>query len=307
MLEPMDHRLQSGPTMAMAMTAAAAAWTVIEGGAVEAMPVDDLSASGERPVAAALVPTIPRLVDCLGVAVASATFEDVAAWFFAAARTRARDARVMYFANAHTMNLAWSDRAFRAVLDRADIVLNDGLGLDIYGRLGGRRFRENLNGTDLLPRLFAQADPARPLRVFLYGATAGRAEKAARNIEARFPGVAVVGTMHGYERTSVIEVINEACADVVLVGMGNPVQERWIDENKSLLDVGVVVGVGALVDFLSGEVARAPVWVRRLRCEWAYRLLREPKRLFTRYVLGNPAFLVRSVAYLAFGARPLGG
>ncbi len=249
-------------------------------------------------------PVFDRGVDCFGIPVAVATWDELRSWFFESVETRARDPRVVYFANAHTLNLAWNDSEFRAVLGRADVVLNDGIGVDIYSRLAGRRFSENFNGTDLLPRLFASADPARPLRVFLYGARKGRAEKAAKNIEARFPGVKVVGTMDGYARSSVIETINEACPDVVLVGMGNPIQEKWIDENKSLLDVGVVMGVGALIDFLSGEIERAPSWVRSIRLEWAYRLVREPKRLFARYVLGNPAFLVRSFLYLGFGVKP---
>ncbi len=339
--ELLDHSLQNLALMAMAATATkVTAWAVIEGGAGEE-PIsvdvlsgeDALSQSGERPIVrggeSAVVPSrtsyvaeiapsyrpsyvgpIPQLpafertVDCFGVAVTSSTFAQVRSWFYAAVASRGVYPRVMYFANAHTMNLAWTDESFRDVLGRADVVLNDGIGLDLYGKLAGRRFDENLNGTDLLPRLFAAADAASPLRVFLYGAAPGRAEKAAKNIEARFPNVRVVGVTHGYERTSVVEDINEACADVVLVGMGNPVQERWIDENKYLLDVGVVVGVGALIDFLSGEVSRAPAWIRKARCEWIYRLLREPKRLFGRYVLGNPAFLARTVAYLAIGIRP---
>lgn len=324
----------------MAMAAkkvAATAWTVIEGG-VTAEPVsvdalseyDALSQSGMRPAVRFFdeevetttrpsgtsstrpsyigpVPTLPTLetVDCFGVGVASATFEQVRAWFYGAIAKRDVAPRTMYFANAHTMNLAWQDECFRDVLNRADVVLNDGIGLDIYGKLAGRRFLENLNGTDLLPRLFAAADAARPLRVYLYGAAPGRAAKAAKNIEARFPNVKVVGVTHGFERSNaVVEEINEACADVVLVGMGNPVQERWIDENKVLLDVGVIAGIGALVDFFSGEVTRAPEWVRAARCEWIYRLVREPKRLFARYVLGNPAFLARTLAYLGLGLRP---
>ncbi len=323
----------------MAMAAkrvAATAWTVIEGGlAAEPVSVDALSEhdalsqsgmrpairfddelepsarpaglSSTRPSYIGPVPTLPTLatVDCFGVGVASATFEQVRTWFYGAVAKRDVAPRAMFFANAHTMNLAWRDECFRDVLNRADVVLNDGVGLDIYGKLAGRRFVENLNGTDLLPRLFAAADATSPLRVYLYGAAPGRAAKAARNIEARFPNVKVVGVTHGFERGSaVVEEINEACADVVLVGMGNPVQERWIDENKVLLDVGVVAGVGALLDFFSGEVPRAPAWVRAARCEWIYRLGCEPTRLFERYVLGNPAFLARALAYLGLGIRP---
>jgi exopolysaccharide biosynthesis WecB/TagA/CpsF family protein len=278
----------------------------------EQSDVAELSESGERPVARASslrlvsreAPAFDRALDCFGVPVSFATWESIYRWFFESARSRSRLPKVMYFANAHTLNLAWNDAEFRSILGRADAVLNDGIGVDVYARLAGAAFAGNFNGTDLFPRLFACADPARPLRVFLYGAAPGRAEKAARNIEKRFPGVRVVGTMDGYSRTSAIEIINEACPDVLLVGMGNPIQEQWIDENRSLLDVGLVAGVGALIDFLSGEIDRAPQIVRALRCEWLYRLACEPRRMFRRYVLGNPAFLLRTVLYVGFGVAP---
>ena len=276
----------------------------------------DLNQSGERAIVSLppresilrlkqSAPSFAAQVDCMGIPVANGTWEQVKEWFFASALTRGREPRVMYFANAHTCNVAWSDPDFRAILGRADLVLNDGIGLEIYARLAGVRFNQNFNGTDLLPRLFAETTPEKELRVFLYGAEKGRAEKAAKKIEERFPNVRIVGTLDGFARgESVLEAINEACADVLLVGMGNPIQERWIDENRDLLDVGIVAGVGALIDFLSGEVVRAPSWMRSLRCEWLYRLAREPKRLFKRYVMGNPAFLARSVAYLGLGIAP---
>jgi exopolysaccharide biosynthesis WecB/TagA/CpsF family protein len=214
----------------------------------------------------------------------------------------------MYFANAHTLNLAWSDPAYREVLNRAHVVLNDGVGLDLYAKLVNASFLENCNGTDLFPRLFAEARREAPLRVFLFGGARGRAARAAANIEARFPGVRVVGHLHGYGRDGVVSTINASGADVVLVGMGNPLQEKWIDENLASLQVGVVAGVGALIDFLSGEVSRAPAFVRTVRCEWLYRLAREPRRMFRRYVLGNPTFLVRSFMYAFLGhGRALAG
>lgn len=241
-------------------------------------------------------------VDCLGVPVACARFEAVREWFFTAIEQRS--ARSLYFVNAHTLNLAWGDPQFREILGRGDLVLNDGIGLAIYARLAGRRFDYNFNGTDLLPAMFEAAVPARPLGVFLYGAVPGRAELAARNVEQRFRGVQIVGAVDGFVRDGVIERINAASPDVLLVGMGNPLQERWIDQHRAQLDVGVVAGIGALIDFLSGATARAPSWIRAAQMEWAFRLALEPKRMWRRYVLGNPVFLGRSAAYLGGVARP---
>lgn len=122
--------------------------------------------------------------------------------------------------------------------------------------------------------------------MFLYGAAPGRAAKAAAALEARYPGVKVVGTIDGCTRVSVLEAVNEACADVLLVGLGQPTQERWIDENRALLDVGVVAGVGALFEVLSGE--------------------REPRRPFARHLLGCLSFVVRMLVYLGLGLGPCG-
>ena len=254
---------------------------------------NDLSQSGERAIVRdsylGLVdesPAFETALDCFGVPVSLATWEGIYRWFFEAARSRGRMAKVLYFANAHTLNLAWSNVAFRSALRRADVVLNDGVGMQMYSRLAGSPFAASFDGSDLFPRLFACASPATPLRVFLYGAAPGRAEKAARQIEARYPGVRVVGTMDGSSRSSAIEIINEACADVLLVGMGHPLQEQWIDENRSLLDVGLVAGVGGLIDSFSGNGDR------------------ESRGLFARYVLAAPAFILRAILYVGFGIAP---
>jgi exopolysaccharide biosynthesis WecB/TagA/CpsF family protein len=243
-------------------------------------------------------------VDCFGISVARVDWDQVRAWFFAAVERR--DASTLYFVNAHTLNLAWGDADYRAIVARGDLVLNDGLGLDIYGRLAGSRFGDNWNGTDLTPRLLAAADPKRPLRVFLYGSVPGRAEAAAKNIVRDHPGVEIVGTIDGFQRDGVIARINAASPDVLLVGMGNPVQERWIDAHRHELEVGVAAGIGALIDFLSGAIPRAPEWIRELQLEWAFRLGLEPRRLFRRYVIGNPLFIARTAGYLRLGLRPRG-
>ena len=253
-------------------------------------------------------PETPRWpnVDCLGVRVAQPTWDELKSWFFASAQPNDRRAvpGTLSIVNAHTLNLAFHDQNYRDVLNRSDVVLNDGLGLDLYGRLAGAPFAYNFNGTDLFPRLFREANV--PIRVFLYGGAQGRADRAATVIESRYPNVRVVGARHGFIQESAVEAINAANPDVLLVGLGNPRQELWIDERRDQLHVGVAAGVGALIDFFSGAVPRAPELVRRVRMEWAYRLAREPRRLFRRYVLGNPVFLFRSARYLASRRRRSG-
>ena len=241
-------------------------------------------------------------VDCLGVSVAKATWDDVTAFVFSSVKQR--ETRTVYFANAHTLNLATTDADFRGVLGRADLVLNDGIGLAIYARMAGTTFHENFNGTDLLPRLFAEASARRaPLRVFLYGAKPGRAEKAAAAIRSRYDTVEIVGILDGYQREGVVEAIAASNADVLLVGMGNPLQEKWIDAHRADLHVGVAFGIGALIDFLSGEIYRAPKVIRAMRIEWLFRFAQEPTRLAGRYLKGNPLFLARSVVHIAKTGR----
>jgi exopolysaccharide biosynthesis WecB/TagA/CpsF family protein len=239
-------------------------------------------------------------VDCLGVHVALLTWEQFARWFDEQrARPWGPPAR-LYIVNAHTLNLAWGQPAFRELLNQGSLVLNDGVGLEMATALAGVRFPYNFNGTDLFPRIFSDlASPERTLRLFLYGARPGRADAVAQLLHQRYPGVQVVGTVDGYQQddSAIVARINEAAADLLLVAKGNPLQEEWIHTHAPQLQVRVVAGVGALLDFLSGSVPRAPVWMRRAKMEWVYRLAVEPRRMFRRYVLGNPLFLARALYY----------
>ena len=165
-------------------------------------------------------------------------------------------------------------------------VVNDGIGMDLAAWLvHGRRFAENLNGTDFIPRMATRS--RRPLRFFLLGARPGVAERAARHLESAL-GQEVAGTCDGYDGYAragdgLVDSINASGADVVLVDFGNPAQETWILEHCDACDAPLMFGVGALLDFLSGNARRAPPWVRRLHLEWLYRLACEPRRLLRRY------------------------
>ncbi|SDP79386.1 beta-1,4-glucosyltransferase [Rhodoferax sp. OV413] len=178
------------------------------------------------------------------------------------------------------------------------ILVNDGIGLDIACKLvHGQRFRDNLNGTDFLPYLFKNL--AAPYKIFLLGGKPGVAEKAISAIEQN-SNKQVVGCLDGYSKLSPAEQcarINQSGADIVLVAMGNPLQEEWIRANMASLDAQLFVGVGALFDFLSGGVQRAPRWVQQIRCEWLFRLLQEPTRLMRRYTIDIARFLFVCLRY----------
>lgn len=212
--------------------------------------------------------------------------------------------RIIAFGNANLLNCARRDKNVREAL-RQFLVLNDGVGTDIASRvLYGAKFPENLNGTDFVPYLLSQLP--RSLRIFLLGAKPGIAERAASMLERRFPRHRVVGTRDGFgdiDAPELIEAIRSSNADVLLVGLGNPRQELWLARHFAVTDCTLGIAVGALFDFMAGDVSRAPVWVRSARLEWLYRFCLEPRRLASRYLLGNPRFLSSVVALWWSGAR----
>ena len=200
---------------------------------------------------------------------------------------------VFGFANAHTVNLARVDLKFRAALSNI-VLFNDGIGVSIASWiLSGQGFEENCNGTDLTSRLLSAL--TRPTKVFLFGARPGIAEKARDKIHEQFPMAQIVGCHHGYIDQGQYEVIRDLIkqsgAELVLVALGQPTQEFW-SISQGLQSGAVPVAIGAYLDFISGTITRAPVFVRRIKMEWLWRLLLEPRRLAKRYIYGNVAFLV---------------
>jgi exopolysaccharide biosynthesis WecB/TagA/CpsF family protein len=201
-----------------------------------------------------------------------------------------RESHQIVIANAHTLNLAWVDLGYRRLLQRAALVLRDGIGVELAAALRGRRLAYNFIGTDFVPRLLGDLS----VGVFLYGSAPGVAEAAARVLSAGNPALRVLGVEHGFvDAESVVARVAAAAPDVLLVALGNPLQERWIEANLPRLNARVAIGVGALFDNLAGRVPRAPLWMRWMRCEWVFRLWLEPGRMWRRYVLGNPLFLWR--------------
>lgn len=202
------------------------------------------------------------------------------------------------FCNARTALLAFRSQTYRTTLSQM-LVLNDGLGLDIASLiLTGRRFRENMNGTDFVPRLLSRLEG--PYRIFLLGAASDVVPVAARQLALLLPHHEIVGYHDGYfsaeAEPGIIERINGAAVDILLIGMGNPHQEEFIVRHAGRLQCKLVVGVGALFDFTAGRFPRAPLWVRKARLEWLHRLFCEPRRLLKRYTIEPFIFLSYVVA-----------
>lgn len=237
----------------------------------------------------------------LGLDVVDAGTEPTVSWLLDGTRRR------VAFLNAHCANVMARDPDYAQAMRSADAVLPDGIGVELAARMTGKRLTENLNGTDLTPRLLRGA-AARGQSVFLFGAGEGVAAKAAARLRRDIPGLAVAGTLDGFEDArddeDVIARINASGADILLVAMGVPKQDRWLARNAGRLQPTLFLGVGALFDFLAGRVRRAPAPVRRARLEWAWRLALEPRRMARRYLLGNATFMARA-ARQALGSLPL--
>lgn len=197
------------------------------------------------------------------------------------------------FLNAHCFNVAQENPEYRFALDRCTYLLNDGIGIDLAARLIGVRFEENLNGTDLIPELLAFM-AGKGMSVFFFGARPEVIREAVSRIEQQFPGLVIAGYSHGFVSSpeSIVEQVNASGADAVILGLGVPRQELWVDQHFDKLEnARLCVSGGAFFDFVSGTVRRAPKFMRRLKLEWFFRLLQEPKRLFPRYIFGNVIFL----------------
>ena len=233
-------------------------------------------------------------IDVLGIPVAKLTPEAALAEV-----SRIHDSgmpSLVAYANAHTLNLASTDPAYKQVLLRAPIVLNDGSGIAIAARVNGDRFPANLNGSDFNPLILGLA-AERTWPVYFLGARPGVAERAAQAMKARYPALQVAGCRDGYwgrdEHDSVAAAIRATGASLVMAALGNPLQEKWLDAHLPATGARIGVGVGAFFDFAAGEVPRAPAWMNRWGIEWIFRLAQEPRRLWRRYVVGNPVFLAR--------------
>jgi beta-1,4-glucosyltransferase len=211
-------------------------------------------------------------------------------------RLQADRKTVLVFANT---NFVLQCQPIRNWLNGDDVIIvNDGIGMDIASLLKhGKRYKDNLNGTDFMPLLFKTFTQRHKL--FLLGGKSGVAEKAGDAIEQQ-TGQLVVGCADGYchiDPSALCARINASGADIVLVAMGNPIQEEWIRQHMGTLNARLFVSVGALFDFLSGDVQRAPQWVQKIRFEWLYRLTREPRRLAQRYTLDLARFLFLCLRY----------
>lgn len=203
--------------------------------------------------------------------------------------------------NAEIVYQAQEDPDLMRIINEADLVTPDGIGIVWAGQKLGYPFKERVTGIDLLYQLCAEA-AKEGWRVYLLGAAPGVAAEAGRKLCCAYPGLQICGCHDGYftdqEMESLTAEMKEAHPDLLFVALGAPKQEFWIRQYKELLDVPILIGVGGSFDVVAGIKERAPQWMIKANLEWLYRLLKEPSRFKRQLALPKFAWLILKRKYL---------
>ena len=273
-------------------------------------PIMTSEASSSLPFLQAQIPaSMPLLSDprlpepprfhLSGVPIDRVTLDYAVAWVLQALKNRKRDTPLLIVGpNAQLVTLAARLPRFAAALRSASLSVPDGISIVLAAGLLGRPLPERVTGGDLMERLCIEA-ARHNLSVFFLGGLPGAAEMTARKFERLNPGFRTAGTCcppPGFENDSaecarIRRHITDAKPDLLCVAFGAPRQEIWMHENCATLPIGAAIAVGAALDTQAGLRKRAPKWTHKLGLEWLYRLLREPQRLWRRYLIGNPQFI----------------
>lgn len=235
-------------------------------------------------------------VTIMGIRIANRSSAEAVELMTGVLSERQKGAALVFLVNAHTLNLTSHVTDYARVIQSARWVFGDGTGVRWAARMRGVRMRANLVGTDLVPRLM-EATAGAGYRYFLLGGEEELIRAASETAAERFSGWTLVGHHHGFfadDEATLVEVINAAAPDMLLVGMGNPLQEMFLWRNRDALRVPLCIGVGGIFHHWAGDLTRAPSWVRAWGMEWVQLLLQQPAK-WRRYVLGNPAFLARAI------------
>lgn len=239
-----------------------------------------------------------RRVNVLGVGISPIHYETACQAVLQAVRSGQKG--YICVTGVHGVSEAQQDPAFRDILNRAFLVTPDGMPMVWYGRMQGHDISRVYGPTFMLK--MCELSVKENLTHFFYGGGDGVAEKLRDNLCARFPGLQVTGTytppfrpLNDDEREALRQRIADLKPDMIWVGLSTPKQERFMAEYLPLLDTKVMAGVGAAFDFHAGLVPQAPAWMQKIGMEWFYRLCKEPKRLWKRYLKNNPLFIGRSL------------
>jgi len=191
----------------------------------------------------------------------------------------------------------YKDRRYREIINQAGMTTPDGMPLVWLGKWRGKREIMRTYGPELLLK-FCEMSQNKNFKHYFYGGSKNTSKLLLSSLKQIFPKLNVVGTfapsqmkIDEYEKKDVLKEINDVNPDILWVGLGSPKQDYWMSNHRSYLNVPVMIGVGAAFDFIAGTKPQAPHWMRNVGLEWFFRLCCEPKRLWKRYVIGNPIFI----------------
>lgn len=201
--------------------------------------------------------------------------------------------KTVFYINAHCINLAQNDEQYKTILQKADLVYSGGIGPIWASKILGKPLKDRTPTPDFIDSVFSLCQK-NEWTIYLLGSEENVVKHTAHILSQKYPKI-IVGLHNGYfsakEEKKLITEINTKKPFILLVGMGSPKQEKWIEKHKHELNVSVFWAVGALFDVISQKVKRAPKWMQVIGLEWLYRLLQEPHRLWKRYLIGNMQFL----------------
>lgn len=238
-----------------------------------------------------------EIVRLLGVKIDSLSLAELISEIQSCILTKKK--KTISYVNVHALNIAYSTPWFREFLNKSYLTFCDGFGVSLAARLIGKKLHHRFTPPDFIEIICEKAAQI-GWKIFFLGAKPGVAQRAADKLRRKFPHLQIK-THHGYfdkdmdslENRQVVEVINAYQPELLVLGFGMPLQEKWIVDNMESLDIKIAFPAGALFDYVSGELFRAPRWVTDSGFEWLGRLLIEPRRLWRRYVIGNPLFFLR--------------
>lgn len=208
--------------------------------------------------------------------------------------------------NVHMCMEGYDNSMFMDTVNNADIVIADGKPIALATKLLGANNTEQIRGFDITNSI-CELSNSRDIRIGLYGGTsASLLERVKSNLKAKFPNINIVYSfsppfrpLTDKESLTVVNDINENKVDILFVGLGCPKQEIWMQNYKDKLNC-LMLGIGAVFDFISGEKKHAPKWLQFIGCEWLFRLCCEPRRLWKRYLKHNPRFIILFLRQLLF-------
>ena len=250
----------------------------------------------------------PATAEVLGVPLALTDYTRTMDWIDATIQGRGKG--YVCVAAVHTVMICQEDAEVRQAVIDSDLTVPDGQPLVWAMNALGHKLSSRVYGPELMAR-HCERSVHTGARIFLYGGcNQGALVQLALNLCHRYPGVRIVGgyappyrPLTSEEEDAIVNEINASHADIVWVGIGVPKQEKWMAAMRSRLDAPVLVGVGAAFDFHAGLVAQAPNWIQAIGMEWAFRLSREPRRLWKRYLTYNPKFVFGFLAQWVRSAR----